>query len=109
MNKGKERLVGLDLFRIGLAILVLVFHSILHIGCNYGILGPFINMGAIAMTAFFMLSGYSLYYVYGDRIWGQGELNYFYKKRVIGVMPVYYVVAMLYVIFLGTESIWENL
>ena len=101
----KKRLIGLDLFRIGLAILVLTFHSIMHIGCDYGKFRPFVSVGAIAMTAFFMLSGYSLHYVYGDRIWEGSELQYFYKKRFIGVMPVYYVVAMLYVIFFETEKI----
>ena len=34
----------------------------MHIGCDYGILNGFISMGATFMTAFFLLSGFSLFY-----------------------------------------------
>ena len=61
-----QRVVSLDIFRFLLAFLVFLFHSWMHIGCYYSwIFTPFISMGAIAMTAFFILSGYSLYLAYG--------------------------------------------
>lgn len=58
-NPKNHRLIGLDLLRISLALLIFAFHS--HIGmleCNYLLLNGFVNMGAIAMTGFFLLSGY---------------------------------------------------
>lgn len=66
MTDGKQRLQGLDIFRIVAALVVMLFHSSIHIGCNYGIFGAFISMGAIFMTGFFMLLGFSLYYVHGE-------------------------------------------
>ena len=63
-NIGQNRIVGLDFFRVILAVLVFVFHSNMHFGCDYGIFNHFARMGAIAMTGFFMLSGYALTYSY---------------------------------------------
>lgn len=52
-NSGKNRVVGLDLLRIALALLIFLFHSHIYIlKCDYGIFNEFINMGAIAMTGF---------------------------------------------------------
>ncbi|MGN0999480.1 MAG: hypothetical protein ACI4PO_08005, partial [Faecousia sp.] len=58
----RQRLVGLDIFRIASALVVMLFHSWCHIGCTYGVLEPFISMGAVFMTGFFLLSGFSLFY-----------------------------------------------
>lgn len=60
-NVNYSRVVGLDLLRISLALLIFLFHSHIHIlKCDYGIMNGFISMGAIAMTGFFLLSGYTL-------------------------------------------------
>lgn len=40
-----NRLVGLDILKIVLALIVLMFHSVMHLGCNYGILQNFMSMG----------------------------------------------------------------
>ena len=88
----------------------MLFYSAIHIGCNYGIFQPFILMGAVFMTGFFMLSGYSLYYIYEEK--NLLDIKYiinFYKKRLSGIMPVYYVIAILYIIFLGRETILQNI
>lgn len=62
-------------------------------------------MGAVFMTAFFMLSGYSLFINYADEnIIGINHLKKFYIKRIIGVIPMYYVTALLYVIFTFAQS-----
>ena len=63
----KQRLVGLDLFRIAAALVVLFFHSIIHFESNYGFLQLFLSMGATVMSGFSMLSGFSLYYVYESK------------------------------------------
>lgn len=108
--KRKQRLIGLDLFRIIAAIMVMLFHSSIHIGCNYGILQPFISMGAIFMTGFFVLSGFSLYYVHGgDDYTDINIIKRFLLKRLIGILPLYYVVSILYILFLGKETLIQNI
>ena len=83
----------------------------IHLGCKYGILTSFINMGAIFMTAFFVLSGYVIYYTYQKKDLGKlVNIKLFYKKRYITILPIYYLVGTLYIIFFwgGTESLQEN-
>ncbi len=105
-----ERLAGLDIFRILAAFVVFLFHSNIHVGCYYGILNEFVNMGAVYMTGFFLLSGYVLYYTYSKRNLSCVEnLKIFYLKRAIGILPLYYAVSLIYIIFLGTETAAENL
>lgn len=107
-----QRVIGLDLLRIFLAILILVFHSRSksHFDCHYGILDDFVSMGAIAMTAFFMLSGYSLHLSTRNKdLDNSSEIGKFYLKRFISIAPLYYFVALVYVIILSKESIIENL
>ena len=38
-----------------------------HFGCDYYFLTPFVSVGTIAMTGFFLLSGYALRLVYGHQ------------------------------------------
>ena len=62
ISSSSHRAIGLDLMRISLALLIFAFHSRIHVlQCNYGLLNGFIDMGAIAMTGFFLLSGYALF------------------------------------------------
>jgi peptidoglycan/LPS O-acetylase OafA/YrhL len=106
----KQRLVGLDLFRIAAALVTLFFHSIIHFASNYGFLQSFLIMGATVMTGFFMLSGFSLYYVYESKNLTEiKNIASFYKKRAIGILPAYYFTAVVYIVLLGKESFWENI
>lgn len=107
---GKNRLYNLDIFRIGLALLIYAFHSKIHFQCNYGIFNAFIIMGAIAMTGFFILSGFALYYNYSDKDFSTWDkVKVFYKKRAIGIIPLYYVCAILYILFRNKLSLVDNL
>ena len=56
----KKRLVGLDIVRIILALVICAYHTSIHLGCNYGMGQGFIRNGAVVMSSFFMLSGFSL-------------------------------------------------
>lgn len=106
----QPRILGLDILRISLAFLIYMFHSIGHFGCSYSILTDFVSVGAIAMTGFFMLSGYTLRLVYGDtNLTNKSNLLRFYLKRILSVLPLYYIVALSYILFLGNESFVENL
>ena len=105
-----NRVIGLDLLRIALALLIYMFHSWMHFECRYSYLTSFVSVGAIAMTGFFLLSGYSMRVVYRKtNLMDKNNLKIFYLKRVVRIIPLYYAVALIYVIFLGTETLRENL
>ena len=96
----KKRYVGLDLFRVICAMATCAFHTAIHLGANYGILHPMIDMGAVFMTAFFMLSGFTLFVNYaGKDIIKKDSLKTFYLKRIVGIIPMYYVASLLYIIY----------
>lgn len=108
MNKtttaSRDRNVGLDLFRISLALLIFMFHSNMHFKCNYGILEHFVRYGAIAMTAFFMLSGYALSLSNKDVLTDIESFRNYLLKRFVSVYPLYYFVAFVFVVLMGSES-----
>ena len=109
-EKAKHRAAGLDLFRVVAAVMVLLFHCNIHHGNDFGALTEFVSMGAVFMTAFFMLSGYVLFLTYKDKSFVQAPaLKKFYLKRVFGIFPLYLIVAALYVVTLGSESLFQNL
>ena len=109
-EKAKHRAAGLDLFRVVAAVMVLLFHCNIHHGNDFGALTGFVSMGAVFMTAFFMLSGYVLFLTYKDKSFVQAPaLKKFYLKRVFGIFPLYLIVAALYVVTLGSESLFQNL
>ena len=110
ISKKQTRIVGLDLYRLSSVFLIFLFHSNIHIQCNYGVLDRFVNNGAIYMTAFFILSGFSLYLTWQSRdLHNIDELKKFYLKRVIGILPLYYSFAFIYTVTLGKESTAQNL
>lgn len=99
-----KRNVGLDLLRISLALLIFMFHSNMHFECHYGVFDHFARYGAIAMTGFFMLSGYALSLSNKEILTDIGSLKNFLLKRFISIYPLYYFVALVFVILLGSES-----
>lgn len=79
-------------------------------GCGYSYLNDFVSVGAIAMTGFFMLSGYALRLVYGEQdLIEKHNLAKFYVKRLLSIIPLYYAFALIYILFFGHESLTENL
>ena len=85
-----NRLVGLDLFRISLAILIYAFHSYIHLRCHYGVFDKFVWEGAVAMTAFFLLSGFSLQISSAKMNFTDVQhLKTFYIKRLISIIPLF--------------------
>ena len=109
-SKMQNRAAGLDLFRVVAAVMVLLFHCHIHHENSFGALTGFVSMGAVFMTAFFMLSGYVLFLTYKDKSLVQAPaLKNFYLKRIFGIFPLYLVVAALYVVTLGQESVFQNL
>ena len=106
---GSSRIIGLDVLRISLAVLIYMFHSYGKFGCHYSYLNDFVSVGAIAMTGFFLLSGYALRLVYGNQdLIEKHNLGRFYLKRLLGIIPLYYFVSILFILLCGKESLVEN-
>jgi len=92
---GGQRIIGLDYLRISLAVLVFLFHSHSHVlKCDYGVLNGFVSMGAIAMTGFFLLSGYALN-LSNKNFENARDVKKFYIKRLIAILPLYYAYAAI--------------
>lgn len=104
-----KRLVGLDLIRLFSVLMVFLFHTAIHLDCDYGPFQPFIMEGSMFMTTFFMLSGFVLTYTNTGKELSQfADVKKFYIKRFIGLIPVYWVVAAIFTILClvrGTESL----
>lgn len=104
----KQRLVGLDLFKIIAMLAVFMFHSYGRLQANYYFLNAFAAMGNMFMTAFFMLSGYAIYYTYSDKNFASAtEIKKYYLKRFIGILPLYYASSILYTVLYSTEKTVE--
>lgn len=114
VNTTTERIIGLDLFRIALAFIIFLFHSRGHMNCDYGIMNAFVeNSNLLAMTGFFMLSGYSLVISNGKKDYGIFDnVKQFYIKRFIAIWPLYFVAGYLGVgmfIIMGRQTIIDNI
>lgn len=109
----KKRYVGLDLLRTVSALVVCMFHTTIHLGCDYGPLQGFSQMGAVFMTVFFMLSGFSLFVNWGGgSLTSISDMKKFWKKRFLGIMPMYWCVGLIYTImqlFLHKETLLTSL
>ena len=115
----KRRYVGLDLFRIVAIAATCAFHTVIHLGADYGVLQPLVQMGAVFMTAFFMISGYSLFVNYASKNLAEFQnMKPFWRKRFIGIVPLYYVASLLFILFChvwytvlgnGTYSVMDEL
>lgn len=106
----RRRLIGIDFLRVLAAFIVFLYHTIIHLGCGYGVLMNFMRSGSTFMITFFVISGFCIYYNHDDTNLMQiNHLKAYYIRRMIGILPLYYVVSVLYVIFIGKESVIENI
>lgn len=105
-----HRLFMLDIIRILCAVQVEMYHSITMFGCSYGRFFTSLIQYLIqpVMTCFFMMSGFSIYYMYHNtNIMEKNRLVLFYLKRAVSILPSYYLVHILYVfIYPNTLSDW---
>lgn len=85
-------MASLDLLKVFAAMITFLFHCNIHLGINFLFLTPFVSQGAIMMDLFFMLSGFTLYMVYHScDLQGEKALR-FYKKRVLAIYPLYFLI-----------------
>ena len=105
-----KKLVGLDLFRVYAAFVVFLFHAHTQFKCDYKIFNSFISMGAMFMTAFFVLSGFVLYYVYGGQSFITGkDYAKFYLKRISCILPIYYFQGLLHILVRPNKNLLDEI
>lgn len=86
----KPRLVALDLIRGLCALAVLVYHYTAHFTGEI-----LFGIGHYAVYMFFVLSGFALHYVYGDREIDEPMLRRFFLARVMRIAPLWIAVSAL--------------
>lgn len=98
--KTKQEFFAINALRFGAAFWVLVFHSSIHLGnlAPLGLIQPLINQGPLAMTLFFMLSGFVLSYRY-QAFGSQSEVRLYTAARIARLYPVY--------LFMGLITLWR--
>lgn len=94
-----KRIFSFDFIRVFAMIMIVVFHyNAFAVDSN--IQSDFIlflryangTMGHIGVSLFFILSGASLMYAYGDRL----ELKDYFKKRFLSIYPLYWIVYLAF-------------
>ncbi len=84
-----NRLVGLDLVRGLCALAVMVYHYTHAAGW-----GDLEGMGTYGVYIFFVLSGFALFYRYGDRSISEEMLRDFFRRRFFRIFPLFFAVAI---------------
>lgn len=98
----KHRIFGLDILRILCALFIYLRHSITMFGCTYGNFADqfILSLTSSIMTCFFMISGFSMFYVYSKKgDFSCAGLKIFYMKRIIAIVPAYYFVHVIWLFF----------
>lgn len=96
--KKKDHIWALDILKLTCAFLVFLRHASSMGKCDFYFIEDFIyKTTSPAMTCFFMVSGFLLFYGYEDkRLLERDTLVVFYKKRAIAILPLYFFVHFIY-------------
>ncbi|WML38710.1 acyltransferase [Neobacillus sp. OS1-2] len=89
-----KKLNNLQLIRGIAAVYVLLFHTsgLLQSYLNYDYAYGIFKFGDAGVDMFFVLSGFVIYYVHNKDIGAPEKVKSFFKKRIIRVYPIYWVV-----------------
>ncbi len=97
-----KKIGSLSLLKFFLAFITFLFHMYIHFSVVYKakLINKFICDGAFAMSGFFILSGFLLYYIYSQKSFSDFEyMKNFYIKRLIKVLPSAYFVTIIMYLF----------
>ncbi len=102
-----NKIIGLSILRIVVCMAVFFVHLNTYIGIG-GPIGKLMNRGAEGPAFFYVLSGFLAFLSQELR---EGEVFKYYKKRMIRILPPYYIVTFLqflYWIYDGTNSLYKG-
>ena len=94
----KSRLDGVEAARGVAALLVVFYHSALHVEGNVGgtILWHLTHFGHAGVDFFFVLSGFIITFVHRKDIGSPGRLGHYLQRRFTRVLPFYWIVLAYY-------------
>ena len=93
-----KKIGSLNLLKFVLAFITFIFHWNIHFKVIFSnhLINIFFNAGAFAMSGFFILSGFLLYYIYSKSDFSNYEyLKNFYLKRIIKILPSCYFISII--------------
>jgi peptidoglycan/LPS O-acetylase OafA/YrhL len=104
MNKQpNERLFFLDFLRVISTLVIILFHSMTSLSFfdfakfskQYSFLGQFSNL---AVSIFFIVSGFSLAYSYKKRFKENTDIKFFYLNRIKRIFPLYFTTLLFFLV-----------
>jgi peptidoglycan/LPS O-acetylase OafA/YrhL len=87
----------------GVAALIVVLHHITAAGIfylNFTLWGGIFEVGWNGVDFFFVLSGFIIYYIHSKDLGKPLEWKRYFAKRLIRIYPIYWVIAIISLIFL---------
>ena len=100
----KQKIFYLDFIRVVSMFVIVTYHFYAHFAENNitGTVIPFANgkWGIIGVALFFMISGASLMYNYGEQI----DVKKYFIKRFLGIFPMYWLAYAILFIYLFYQS-----
>ncbi|MEM9413549.1 MAG: acyltransferase, partial [Planctomycetota bacterium] len=103
-KKSLDTLTGLRF----IAALIVFIH---HLGGKFGYVVNGYSIGSLAVTFFFVLSGFILTYAYQDRLNCRSDVTKFYFNRFARIWPLHLVCLLIAILLIGSwtqfRSSWE--
>lgn len=88
-------------YRTSLMGFAMLWIMLYHIGIDISYLNPLTRSGYLGVDIFIFLSSYGLYYSMKNN---KTSIINFYKKRLIRILPTYYIVLILMFIISGVSA-----
>lgn len=98
----KDRVAGLDALRTLGAMMILIFHLalIFYLSVTHSPkLTPIVDNFFMGVQLFFLISAFSLYYQYFNRLNNRIEIKAFVIRRYLRIAPLFYIMFAVFVVF----------
>lgn len=99
-----KKIGSLNLLKFALVFITFLFHWNVNFSVVFSsrFVNDFVNAGAFAMSGFFVLSGFLLYYIYSKSDFSNFDyLKKFYLKRIIKILPsCYFISIFMYLLYI---------
>lgn len=100
-----QRLDYLDFLRGIAVLLVLLAHT--HHFFNYEPFSQWSGIGARGVQLFYIVSGFTIYYIYQNKLNTSLDIKNYMIKRAFRILPLYFLVLPIYFIVFGVNKDYE--
>jgi peptidoglycan/LPS O-acetylase OafA/YrhL len=100
-----QRLEYLDFLRGIAVLLVLLTHT--HHFFSYEILNQWSAIGARGVQLFYIVSGFTIYYIYQNKLNTSLDVKNYMVKRAFRIFPLYFLVLPIYFFIFGVNRDYE--